>query len=58
MKNLDTMTKCKIGNQILSQLNSHNVAAGSKITITITTLKNGAIKDIEIKKKKKNDQLQ
>jgi len=49
MKNLDTMTKCKIGNQILSQLNSHNVAAGSKITITITTLKNGAIKDIEIK---------
>lgn len=53
MKNIDTMTKCKIGNQILSQLNSQNVEAGSKITITITTLKNGAIKEIEIKEEEK-----
>lgn len=55
MKNIDTMTKCKIGNKILSMLNKEDIIAGSKITITVTTLKNGAIKEIEIKEGDKNE---
>jgi len=47
-KNLDQMTKCKIGTEVLSLLNKHNITAGSKVTITIETLKNGAIKKVEI----------
>ena len=49
MKYIDTMTKCKIGNQILAILNRENIAAGDKVTITIATTKSGAIKEIEIK---------
>lgn len=47
-KNLDQMTKCKLGTEVLSLLNKHDIAAGSKITITIKTLRNGAIKSVEI----------
>lgn len=49
MKQLDTMTKCKIGNQILQLLQRNNIEAGSKITIEIETTKSGAIKNVEIK---------
>lgn len=48
MKNIDTMTKCKIGNQILQILQRHEVAAGSKLDIHIETTKSGAIKKIEL----------
>ena len=49
MKCIDTITKCKIGNQILEILNRENITAGDKITITIETTKSGAIKKIEIR---------
>lgn len=49
MKNIDIATKCKIGNQILKILQSHEVAAGSKLDIHIETTKSGAIKKIEMK---------
>ena len=49
MKYIDTMTKCKIGNKVLTILNKEKIAAGNKITIVIATTKSGAIKDVEIK---------
>lgn len=49
LKEIDVMTKCKIGNQILTMLTNNNIAAGDKITITIETTRSGAIKEIEIK---------
>lgn len=55
MKNLDDITKCKIGNQILQILQKHNIAAGTAIDVHIETMKNGAIKKIELVEHEKGE---
>lgn len=55
MKNLDQMTKCKIGNQILQILQKQNIAAGTRIEISIETCKNGAIKNITLNEIEKGE---
>lgn len=55
MKNLDDITKCKIGNQILQILQKHNINAGTAIDVHIETTKAGAIKKIELVEHEKGE---